>query len=849
MDTAKIAGLANFPHSGAANSGVEGGGGPLRAVAVVDEDFMGRDRCAGDDGVPLSSPASSSSNDGEEGSGSGGAVVPLRMLSETPSTARLLAKLPPAVQRAIARQNRYYYYLRDEVFELNTRTGAWRIKQKKKVGNAAIENGGAPVSNSKGGSSIEVDVSERGILRGNWASFVVPDDPSAIQSSGNGGGNAAASEGLPLVAPIIVNAEAPEAGMDPSTGAVRHWDDTAALETRWYASMPKALASADAATPAEGGTAKVGGSSDTSGAYATPLSDGLCPLSRSVPLPVTTPLLAERFANKRLLFLGDSMIRNTFVMTIARLCNYANGAQCMARMPTYEFDIFKKEPWEKGPIGCRPREGVRYANATTNSNGDKNPSPDGEEATLSIGRRIEEAISSALKELQGTDAETVAARKQAALGRDSAPPPPTAPLGGDGGSANNAEEEKRLAAAEKRLQEVLSLSPCYRHAQMFDLKIKKLTVGQSRRPGMDRMLSKGDLIPPTINAFFPSLNLTLIYLSVVKPKMIWTVAHHIGWLNGFSSHDAAGTVSKAAVSNGRTVTTHIPLRYFGVPPPPKSESAAVAPAASMHSRRGFDVPTTGPRYGFLAFLDGIFVSIGPHLKYHDLLHTPYSYADSLAFLKSRTNNAPMVVAEFTHVLRAGAPFARLIDRVSEAIRARLAVMAPDPPLFVPQRFVTQFMFHLRDARNATHEDSSRPMNSVDVRNTVFSPADGRPLFGPRLRSPQGGDSASSGSADDMAKSPTDLLNSFELIRNSGGHDTTNGNDAARFKRFFSPEVANEGGGTLTGIAGCGYYDNQHPALRCHAVLSELLLAGMLAKLAGREAALEEVVEAMQSRRA
>ena len=67
------------------------------------------------------------------------------------------------------------------------------------------------------------------------------------------------------------------------------------------------------------------------------------PLSRSVPLPVTTPLLAERFANKRLLFLGDSMIRNTFVMTIARLCNYANGAQCMARMPTYEFDIFKKE--------------------------------------------------------------------------------------------------------------------------------------------------------------------------------------------------------------------------------------------------------------------------------------------------------------------------------------------------------------------------------------------------------------------------------------------------------------------------------------------------------------------------
>jgi hypothetical protein len=72
-------------------------------------------------------------------------------------------------------------------------------------------------------------------------------------------------------------------------------------------------------------------------------------------MPVSSSVLRSRLANTRILFLGDSIARNNFVMTFARLCNYDNMLSCLVRMPTHEYDLTQNaNSSTRGPMGCVP---------------------------------------------------------------------------------------------------------------------------------------------------------------------------------------------------------------------------------------------------------------------------------------------------------------------------------------------------------------------------------------------------------------------------------------------------------------------------------------------------------------
>ena len=69
--------------------------------------------------------------------------------------------------------------------------------------------------------------------------------------------------------------------------------------------------------------------------------------------PVSTETLLQKFKGKRILFLGDSVVRNTFVLTAARICNRARMDKCITRMPTPPFG--EDHPERRGPFGCIPK--------------------------------------------------------------------------------------------------------------------------------------------------------------------------------------------------------------------------------------------------------------------------------------------------------------------------------------------------------------------------------------------------------------------------------------------------------------------------------------------------------------
>lgn len=75
--------------------------------------------------------------------------------------------------------------------------------------------------------------------------------------------------------------------------------------------------------------------------------------SHSIPLPVDGEAIIKAFANKRILFMGDSVARNSFVLTMARMCNPLNYDRCITRCPTMEYDIVNP-PQNRGPMGCVP---------------------------------------------------------------------------------------------------------------------------------------------------------------------------------------------------------------------------------------------------------------------------------------------------------------------------------------------------------------------------------------------------------------------------------------------------------------------------------------------------------------
>jgi hypothetical protein len=83
-----------------------------------------------------------------------------------------------------------------------------------------------------------------------------------------------------------------------------------------------------------------------------------------VTFPLTRDAILKKFQGKRILFLGDSLIRNHFVMTAARLCNAQRYDKCITMMPTPPFG--QPQPDHKGPWGCVPRSDRDWApNATT----------------------------------------------------------------------------------------------------------------------------------------------------------------------------------------------------------------------------------------------------------------------------------------------------------------------------------------------------------------------------------------------------------------------------------------------------------------------------------------------------
>jgi hypothetical protein len=88
-----------------------------------------------------------------------------------------------------------------------------------------------------------------------------------------------------------------------------------------------------------------------------------------VRVPVDGAELRRTLQGKKILFLGDSVARNSFVMTMARLCNENNMFRCLTRMPTYEYDVVNPT-WRRGPMGCVPNaaspddKSPCYANGT-----------------------------------------------------------------------------------------------------------------------------------------------------------------------------------------------------------------------------------------------------------------------------------------------------------------------------------------------------------------------------------------------------------------------------------------------------------------------------------------------------
>ncbi|CUG29453.1 Hypothetical protein, putative [Bodo saltans] len=75
----------------------------------------------------------------------------------------------------------------------------------------------------------------------------------------------------------------------------------------------------------------------------------------NVTFPITGAQLLRHFNGKKIVFMGDSVARNSFVLTMARMCNENHFDQCITRTPTMEFDVVNP-PNNRGPMGCVPNE-------------------------------------------------------------------------------------------------------------------------------------------------------------------------------------------------------------------------------------------------------------------------------------------------------------------------------------------------------------------------------------------------------------------------------------------------------------------------------------------------------------
>ena len=301
---------------------------------------------------------------------------------------------------------------------------------------------------------------------------------------------------------------------------------------------------------------------------------------KRVVFPLTTSHLVHHLRNKKILFLGDSIARNHFVLMMARLCNYNNIDKCHTRMPTHEYDMDQDDMSIRGPMGCVPNDG--------------SPSP----------------------------------------------------------------------------------SPCYRDGNFSYMPIAGLTLKELsvKKKALRKKFVKGGFIPPAMVMRLEEYNITLLYISVIRPQGVEKVTAH------------------------------------------------------MARRRSV-----------LSDVDGIIVSVGPHMTSFEIQYLNVTYPRSMRALRAVTR-APILIAEITHHLEDALPYATYTNDMINRTVHEINHIYPDPPLVVPQRYVTSKAFKL--------------MSHVVA------------------------------AADEMGVQK-----------------------------------------------GCGYYDKQHPALRCNMVLSEIMFGALLAKLA------------------
>jgi hypothetical protein len=72
------------------------------------------------------------------------------------------------------------------------------------------------------------------------------------------------------------------------------------------------------------------------------------------PFRLDSAQLRALFQNQITVFVGDSVVRNHFVLTMARMCNERDRGKCMIMMPTFEYDVVRSVPSSRGPLGCKP---------------------------------------------------------------------------------------------------------------------------------------------------------------------------------------------------------------------------------------------------------------------------------------------------------------------------------------------------------------------------------------------------------------------------------------------------------------------------------------------------------------
>lgn len=212
------------------------------------------------------------------------------------------------------------------------------------------------------------------------------------------------------------------------------------------------------------------------------------------PLPyrLDADQLRSLFQNQVTLFVGDSVVRNHFVLAMARMCNEKYRSKCMKMMPTYEYDIVRPNPFQRGPLGCIPKEvysEIMKKTATTTT------------TTSPAGKKDEQ-------EDGGDD------------GKTSSSTTTSKKSSGSSTTSNNVDADNLFQAAEaaRKSANEQSLTDCYKNGSFGFIPAPGLTTNREpKRSERKQFLRKG-VITPLIRA---EVNGSVFYyIPVNTPKQI-----------------------------------------------------------------------------------------------------------------------------------------------------------------------------------------------------------------------------------------------------------------------------------------------------------------------------------------